>query len=93
MCKNKGCHKEVATVFEWDQNNDPLDQTILSDTNSFDIERLDIISHFIRLDIPLEEAKNGWFTSTRNLGSGYDILKWVWDQVEADEDKASVLCK
>jgi serine/threonine protein kinase len=93
--QEKGCHAEVATVFEWDKGKDPLDetQTRLADPNLFDAGRLDIITHFIRLDIPLGDCKNGWFSSVKNWGSGYDILKWMCDKVEADEDRARMLCQ
>ena len=92
--QEKSWHEEVATVFEWDQNNDDLlSQTMLSDANTFDTGRLDIMAHFIRLDIPLEDFKNGWFTTIKNWGSGYDLLKWMWDKVEADEERAKMLCQ
>lgn len=72
---------------------DPLNSTILSDANTFDAGRLDIMAHFIRLDIPLEEIKQGWFTKIKNLGSGFDILNWMRDKVEADQERATMLCQ
>lgn len=52
-----------------------------------------MLSHYIRSDINLHTAKVGWFSQVEKCGTGYDIMKWICNEVEQDEDKAKEICQ
>jgi hypothetical protein len=54
----------------------------------FDINKLDVLAHLIRSDIPMEETKAGWLQQPEKCATGYDIIKWIKDHVEKDDRKA-----
>lgn len=91
--QEKGWQEAVATIFEWEQNSptETQHEPKTHDGHFFDTGRLDVVTHFIRSDIPLADCKNGWFSTVKNWGSGYDIFKWVLNKLEADEDRARTI--
>lgn len=66
--QDRGCQDAVATIFECEQINDSHDNQHdkLNETYYFDTARLDVITHFIRSDIPLGDCKSGWFSTVTN---------------------------
>lgn len=59
----------------------------------FDTDKLDLLAHLIRAEIPMEELKTGWLQKADKIGNGYDILKWIKDHIEKDDDKAEEICQ
>jgi NIMA (never in mitosis gene a)-related kinase len=89
--KENKCEDSVNCVFERRNNQEETKDGDASGTpfySVFDINKLDVLAHLIRSDIPMEETKAGWLQQPEKCATGYDIIKWIKDHVEKDDRKA-----
>ena len=87
--KEHKCEDSVNCVFErraiQDEGKEQEGEQMFS---VFDVNKLDVLAHLFRSDIKVEETKPGWFRKTVKCANGNEIIRWIRDHVEKDDQKA-----
>ena len=75
-----------------DQNNEVKEEEKKWEI-SFDLYQLNLFAQIIQNDIRIEQISRGCFKKRQNCASGYEIFKWVKENIENDDRKANEICQ